>query len=343
MPLTISPDATYGTLEIIAGGIMGGSFAVGMKYAHRWAWENIWLVYSVVGLLLLPAAIATLTIPHLAAVYQSVPSQILVTTALFGFGWGVANVLCGLAFPRIGIALAVAIVVGLSASLGSLIPLIFLAPAKLGQLSGICVVVGVCFALLGIGLLGWARRKREKVQDSGRPTSQADTKIGLILCVSAGLLAPMLNFSFAFGSRISTSAVAQGASVQSAVNAIWLLALFGGFISNAGYCVLLLVQKKTAGNFFVAGTLSHWALAASMGILWTVGLFCYGWGANLLGDMKAIVGWPVFQTVTILASTGVGVASGEWRGAPRWFVRTSCIAIVILLVAIIFISAGNNL
>ncbi len=342
MALSIASGASLGTLEIIAGGVMGGGFAVGMKYARRWSWENIWLVYSVVGLLLLPAVIAALTIPHLAAVYDAVPVTILVTTALFGFGWGVANVLCGLAFPRIGIALSVAIVVGLSASLGSLIPLIFLAPAKLTQLSGICVMVGVFFALLGIGLLGWARRKREMVQES-RPSSQADTKVGLILCISAGLLAPMLNFSFAFGSRISTSAVAQGASLQSAVNAIWLLALFGGFISNAGYCLVLLVRNKTTGNFFAGRTLSHWGLAASMGILWTMGLFCYGWGANLLGEMKAIVGWPVFQTVTILASTAVGVASGEWKNAPSWFVRTSCTAIVILLLAIVFISAGNNL
>jgi L-rhamnose-H+ transport protein len=343
MALYVSSGAPLGILEIVAGGVMGGSFAIGMKYARRWAWENIWLVYSVIGLLLLPVITAYLTVPNLPAVYQAVPFSVLLATTLFGFGWGIANVLCGLAFPRIGIALAVAIVVGLSASLGSLIPLIFLAPAKLTQLSGICVMVGVFFALVGIGLLGWARRKRETVLEAGQTKSQADTKIGLILCLSAGLLAPMLNFSFAFGSRINASAIEQGASLQSAVNAIWLLALFGGFISNAGYCVFLLVKKKTGRNFFAEGTLSHWGLAASMGILWTVGLFCYGWGANLLGDMKAIVGWPVFQTVTILASTGVGVASGEWKGAPSWFVRSSCIAIVILLVAIVFISAGNNL
>lgn len=340
----MSSNVSLGILEILAGGLMSGAFALGMKYARRWSWENIWLVYSVVGLLLLPALITILSVPSLAEVYASVSVQTLFTTALFGFGWGVANVLCGLAFPRIGIALSFAIVIGLSASLGSLVPLVVLAPAKLVHLSGLCVVAGVGLALLGIGLLGWARRQREIAQDQNSAASmRSTTRTGLILCVAAGLLAPMLNFSFAFGSRISTAALNHGASPQNAVNAIWLVALFGGFIGNAGYCAVLLAQKHSFGKFVVGGALSHWALAGSMGVLWTLGLFCYGWGANLLGDMKAIVGWPVFQAITIITSTFIGVASGEWKDAPSWFVRRSCLGVTLLIVAIVLISSGNNL
>jgi len=336
-------DVGRGILGIIAGGIMQGTFAIGMKYARQWAWEHIWLVYSIVGLLLLPALIAALTVPHLWSVYQAVPAQVLVTTALFGLGWGCANVLCGLAFPRVGIALSFAIVIGLSASLGSLVPLVFQAPAKLSPASGWCVAGGVALALLGIGLLGWVRRRYELGQSQGNRGGLRDIKIGLILCILAGILAPMLNFSFAFGSRISAEAYAQGASRESAINAIWLIALLGGFLSNAGYCAVLLARNKSISRYFASRARSHWILAALMGTLWTLGLFCYGWGANLLGEMKAIVGWPMFQSITIVASTGVGIASGEWKGTPQWFVRNSCLGLLLLVGAIVLISVGNNL
>src|SRR5579872_770163 len=101
----------------LAGGLMQGSFAIGMKFARRWEWENIWFVYSVIGLLVLPLLIASATVPNLWVVYRSLPAWVLLVPAAFGFGWGIANVLCGLAFPRVGIALSFAIVIGLSASL----------------------------------------------------------------------------------------------------------------------------------------------------------------------------------------------------------------------------------
>jgi hypothetical protein len=55
----------------------------------------------------------------------------------------------------------------------------------------------------------------------------------------------MLNFSFAFGSEVQASAIRLGAHPASATNAIWALALLGGFISNGGYCVFKLTRNKT--------------------------------------------------------------------------------------------------
>ena len=38
-----------GILLIFLGGILGGLFTTPMKAIHHWAWENIWLVYSIYG------------------------------------------------------------------------------------------------------------------------------------------------------------------------------------------------------------------------------------------------------------------------------------------------------
>src|SRR4051812_6169626 len=131
----MSDSIWLGIFCVLVGGVMTASFAVPMKLARYWTWETTWLVYSVVALALVPAIAAAISVPHLATVLASVPGRTLAITASFGFGWGIANVLFGLAVPRVGMALSFSIVVGMSAALGSLIPLIVLQGSRLRETS----------------------------------------------------------------------------------------------------------------------------------------------------------------------------------------------------------------
>ena len=44
---------------------------------------------------------------------------------MFSVGWGIANVLCGICFMRIGVALTGAILSGIGVSVGAIMPMIF--------------------------------------------------------------------------------------------------------------------------------------------------------------------------------------------------------------------------
>ena len=334
------------TLAVLLGGLTEGSFLFPMKLVKRWTWENVWLVYSVAGLLVMPWIAAIWTIPHLTDVYASVPTKTLLLTALFGFGWGVANVLFGSAVPRMGMALSFAIVVGMSASLGCLVPLILSNPARLGKPSGMMVLGGVCLTCVGIVLLGIAGRARERAQSNQiqpQPSgSSSNMKVGLLLCLISGLLAPMLNYSFIFGSPIGAEAIAHGAPKGQAANAVWAIALLGGLLGNGGFAVIQLIRNRTWSHFGRGERLRPYLLSASMGFLFTAGLFLYGWGAMGLGDLGAAVGWPIFQSVMIILSSGIGIATGEWRGtAPRIF-RMNVAGLLVLLGAILLLSYGNR-
>ncbi len=127
----------FATLVVLVGGIMEGSFALPMRFARHWAWENIWMAYSLIGLIVIPWIAASVSVPALADAYRAVPLRTLGTTALFGLGWGIANVLFGLAVPIVGIALSIAIIVGMSAALGSLIPLVLSDPWPPAQADGV--------------------------------------------------------------------------------------------------------------------------------------------------------------------------------------------------------------
>ena len=334
-------SVVIGTLLVLVGGISTGCFPLPMKFTRNWAWENIWFFYSVVGLLAVPWLVALCTVPHLLEVYRAISAHTLFFTLLFGFAWGVGNVLFGEAVALVGMALTFAIVGGLCAAIGSLIPLILLTPDRLTQPSGLAIMLGVLMTVGGVAILGTAGRGREK--RLGRQKASGSVLLGISLCVASGVLGSMLNFSFAFGSGIADEAVKRGAGASSGSYAVWAIAFLGGFISNGGYAALKLVRNGTWGHFREKSSSYAGVLSASMGILFCAGFLLYGKGATILGALGPVVGWPVFQATTIMISTAAGAAFGEWHGADRRFLHLNMAGLAVLVGAIVVLSIGNRL
>ena len=110
---------------ILLAGIMAGNCMLPMKFSRRWKWENTWLVFSLVSLVLLPWALALLLAGDVLAVYRGLTlAQWLLPFAL-GAGWGIAQVLFGLSIARLGLALGCAVIIGLGSLFGTLVPLFF--------------------------------------------------------------------------------------------------------------------------------------------------------------------------------------------------------------------------
>src|SRR6202165_6236507 len=147
-----------GLAEAVFGGVLQGLLAVPMKYAPRWNYENIWLIFSLMGMVVLPWMLTTATVPHLVEVYSLTPMPVLVRIAGFGLCWGIGSALAGLGMNLLGIGLGMAVILGLSASLGSLIPLLILSPQQLHTSQGRTYLVGTVIMLPGIALGGAAGR-----------------------------------------------------------------------------------------------------------------------------------------------------------------------------------------
>ena len=47
-----------GLLLTLVAGLLSGHCMLPMKFARRWPWENTWLVFSVVSLVILPWALS---------------------------------------------------------------------------------------------------------------------------------------------------------------------------------------------------------------------------------------------------------------------------------------------
>src|SRR6266481_9615829 len=178
---------------VILAGILNGSFAAPMKRITGWQWENSWLVFAVSGLLVLPWIITFATVPRLASTYAGASPSTLVKVILFGLLWGVGATLFGLGISRVGLALGFALILGITASFGSLLPLAILHPEQLAAKRGLALLVGTVVMLLGLVFLALAGRARERDLGTGNHVRSGFT-VGLIVCIFSGIFSSMLNF-----------------------------------------------------------------------------------------------------------------------------------------------------
>ena len=198
-------DATTiaGALVAGTGGLIMGSSVWPYKLMRKYDFEHWWFVSGVTGLVVMPWAITLLGCPHAIDGIRGIPLRALLLGNLFSLGWGVANVLCGLCYLRIGVALTGAVLGGLGASLGTIAPMIFkgsgqfkdapdpISPAGLTVLAGVGVlVVGVVFA----SFAGFGRDRILK----GQQRTSGSFSVGLIMAVVSGILSAFMSFSFVY-------------------------------------------------------------------------------------------------------------------------------------------------
>jgi L-rhamnose-H+ transport protein len=198
--------------------------------------------------------------------------------------------------------------------------------------------------VIGIAISAWAGLEREKHSPNDAIVSPHRGKaywVALSVALLCGLMAPMLNYAFAFGDSIAQNAVRHGTAPEAAPYAIWPVALFGGLIPNLGYALALLTKNRS-WMFFRESIFPDLWLASSMGILWMGALAIYSVSSVLLGTLGTSVGWALFQIFMILTANCAGVLSGEWRTALPAARRHLWTGLGLLVIASAVIAAGNR-
>jgi L-rhamnose-H+ transport protein len=330
-----------GLALVFLGGMLNGSFGAPMKKLSAWRWENTWLIYSFIGLLVLPWLLAAFTVPHLAGVFQQSSVSVLIKVAVFGFAWGIGGLLFGQGMARVGLALGFALILGITSSFGALLPLVVLHHDQLWLRPGLALMAGTVVMTLGLILLAMAGKRRER--DQATASARSNFGVGLIICILSGIFSAMLNFAFVFGDEMRQLALHAGTSPAMSTNAIWALGVSAGAVPNLAYCLYLLNKNHTWGVFGEkTGGAGYFLGAGLMGLLWFSGIMTYGVGADVMGTLGAIVGWPMFISLAIISGNLWGFLSGEWKGASRTALTYCLTGIGILILAIVVISSGNG-
>lgn len=133
----------------------------------------------------------------------------------------------------IGISLAFSVVLGTSAAIGSLIPMLFRNRERADTTTRVAILGAIAFVLLGVMLCAIAGKLREM---PGAQPSRSPISKGLLLAIVCGLCAAFMNFAVAFGTPLVEAARSFGASGWNAMNVVWLPLMLAGAVPNVLYC-----------------------------------------------------------------------------------------------------------
>lgn len=323
-----------GFFLICLGGFMQGTFYLPLKYVSPWKWENIWLVYAVLALVALPIILAMVTVPQLGDALTFTSNRALTEVFVFGAGWGIGCVLSGLGVDRLGLAMGVAVLIGITAALGSLIPLVVNTPELVTQPKGLMVIASIATVLVGVILVAVAGKKRDSSRRrAGQSGQKGSFAVGLAICIFSGIFSSMLNLAFSFSDGVRDAVTMTGASQAGAQNVVWMIALGGGFIANGVYTFYLLGTNHTWSNFVLPRTWLFWIFGVGMAALWYFGMVLYGRGAGFMGQLGTVIGWPLFMASMIFFSSIWGFITGEWKNSSGGAKAFMVAGLAVLLIA----------
>lgn len=332
-------ETAVGLLLLVVAGIMNANFTLPMKFTRKWAWENTWLAWTIFALLIFPPLMAFFTVPDLGGVYVQAGVVPVLIVAACGAGWGISQVFFGLAVDAIGIGLAFAIILGISAAVGSLITLVSKHSDKVFSPAGLAVVVGVVLVIAGVGICAVAGRRREAVLGTG-PKNVSFGR-GFLFCIISGLGSALVGLGLEWGGQIARAAKSSGTAEIWRPNAVWLPLMVAGAIPNLIFCIHLIRKNKNGAKFKESGSGVYWIFAAIMAFFWFASTLMYGISTAKMGSLGGAIAWPLFMSLIVIVASLVGILTGEWKNTGTRPVRIQMFGVAVLIIAVIVLSRAS--
>jgi L-rhamnose-H+ transport protein len=309
-----------GLLLAILSGICYGICFLPIRYMNKFAWENIWFVYSLFGVLVLPVLTGWLTMPFLFDLYRQVGWRTNSIILALGFLSGASAVLYGLALIRIGMALVNAIGNGISIVLGSFIPLLIQHREALQGRLGFALIFGIVLGLMGVVICAAAASKREQESAYMDPSKQKGkdlrraAMVGVILTVVWGVLGSNMNFGLAFAGDYVKIAKARGTGDAYSAMALFIPITSPGFATSCLYFAYLWRKNRTIRQFRESHAVRFSLICLLMAVVWFAGMLLYGWAMPWMKSYGPVLGWPIMMSSISIVSAIVEWCYGDWKG-----------------------------
>lgn len=353
---------------VFIAGIFLASYAFILSYLVKkchFPWENVWFIYTIVGLFLYPWAMALSFIP-VADVLHLISVEVLYRAIGFGVLFGLGNTLFGFVVPIIGVSTASAINPSIVLSIGAITPILLLNPRMLLTDKGGVILACVTTLLFSLVITYIASLRRDKEQNPVTNIRRVEKtpvsfRIGLIFCVISGIFAAQQNIGFYLSKDINHFVELQAVPSYAISYLAWALSMTGTTIASLSIAGFMLyknksslafiapqkyLDKNTKGDVLMAIVPTHpktmlYFMAALMGICQTSAFILYGMGSDILGDLGPSVGFAIFCGTSILTNQIIGFAQGDWNGATRATRAMIFSSITILIISIITLALNS--
>ena len=251
----MTPNPALGVVYHWLGGLASGSFYVPYRLVRRWSWETYWLVGGVFSWILAPWTVALLLTNRLPAVLAGTSGTTLFWCFFFGLLWGVGGLTFGLTMRYLGLSLGMAIVMGLCAAFGTLMPPIFkgdFITKVVGTTSGRVILFGIGVCLAGLAIAGVAGIHKERAmppEQQQDAIKEFDLKKGFLVALLSGVMSACFAYGLAAGDPIRNLTIHYGTPALWQGLPVLVVVLIGGFTTNFIWTVLLNIRNKSAHEY----------------------------------------------------------------------------------------------
>src|SRR6202162_546026 len=252
----MNPNPAIGVLYHWLGGLASGSFYVPYRGVKRWAWETFWLAGGFFSWIIAPWFFAFLMTKDLLPVLHETSGTVFFWTFFFGLLWGIGGLTFGLTMRYLGLSLGMAVVLGLCAAFGTLIPPIFrgeFMTQVVGTASGRIILLGIFVCLLGIAAAGLAGIYKERAMSPEQQKvtiKEFDLRKGVGVATLSGVMSACFAYGLAAGDPIKVLTMKHGTPDLWQGLPVLVVVLIGGFTTNFIWCLILNLRNKTGYQYF---------------------------------------------------------------------------------------------
>lgn len=321
-----------GLLIIAIGAFCQSSCYVPINKIKKWSWESYWLVQGVFAWLVFPLAGALLAVPaghSLFEIYSSFPKESL-AAVFFGVLWGVGGLTFGLSMRYLGVALGQSIALGTCSALGAILGPVFTGHAA--DLTS-AVITGVVVTLIGIAIIGIAggmKAASMPEEEKKKAVKDFDFRKGIFVAFLAGFMSACFAIGLSFGAPLAWEETKPIFATLPAT----LLVTFGGFLTNAVYCLFQNARNRTFSDYR-QGSLwgNNLLFCALAGLLWYSQFFGLSLGKGFLTDYPVLItfSWCILMALNVTFSNVWGIILNEWKGVSRKTAAVLVLGLAILI------------
>jgi L-rhamnose-H+ transport protein len=337
-----------GTIYHALGGISASSCYLPSQKLKKWSWGTFWIVQASFAWIIMPIVVGLITVPDFFHILSIAPLKSVVMAFILGALYGFGGMSFGLSIKHIGYSLTYTIAIGISAVLGTIIPLLIFGGIVeyFTRPGGGIVLTGMLISVIGVSLCGYAGFKKEKdLNELENKSTQFNMLTGLILAIIAGILSGIFNVSLEFGQPIADLAAKNGAENFEG-NAKLIVSTSGCYLVNFIWFLILGIKENTLNQFSTKSGISknillrNYVLSAFAGMLWCMQFFFYGIGHVKMGNFQ-FASWVLHMSMLIFFSYIVGIIMKEWKQVKKTTYITLIFALLILILSFVITAYGS--
>ena len=330
-------NLVIGLLIIAVGAFCQSSSYVPINKIKSWSWESYWLVQGVFAWLVFPFIGAWLSVSGIGSfgdllAQMQADAKSTWLTILFGALWGVGGLTFGLSMRYLGVALGQSIALGTCSALGAILGPVFTGHAA--DLTS-AVIIGVVVTLVGIAIIGVAGAMKSAAlpeEEKKKAVKDFNFGKGIFVALLAGFMSACFNIGLSFGQGLYL----EGTKPIFQTLPATMLVTFGGFLTNACYCLYQNNKNKTFGDYRQGSLWGNNILFCGLaGLLWYSQFFGLSLGKGFLTDYPVLItfSWCILMSLNVVFSNVWGIILKEWKGVSRKTVAVLVCGIIVLIIS----------